>query len=1770
MFNLLIIKAMKSICKRFFSVAMMFLLVCAYAQAQEQTVMFPQKKQPGAACVSASNGVYTLSNDLFSASFKVVNDTLRFNGCEALDLLPGTEIFKVQLADGTEIPASQFALVGNVAMEDLTGDADAVKAARRFNGKQLVATFAHSNGLEVEWRAVLRDGSHYLRTELDIRNTGDAGINMYGITPMMYTVQNHDGQKAPAVVGNTRGAVIASDKLFAGLETPMGLNTAGEVGDLESFVFKAWDGEASWSWEPQINEIPEAITSMSQYGSGNVYGSRGYLVFRQKGEQVISFNYTGGNNKLQILGVDIVDVNGNIISHDYHYGSTGSSHSNRDYTINIPEVGAYMVRFFVSNKGAGEGFGSRGTISYSKKVTIPGFVHDLASTATPYVSPKVSEYVESGGDVITGDRVFTLESGMTYYIAANVKSGSTMTKYNLYIDENGALKASAALLQDSANYKWTLEANGNAWYLKNGTGKYLSYNPGAITAADEHYSFELRDDAVVSEFGAFSLYNPTSSGGKYMVIKVDGTSFNQNGTARNDGQWCSDYVFTKCVTTVGSIDASNTTMSDNWVEAWTGFNDWSGNLPGSTTNRGTKKYKDTGYYNMGLGRLDVLFDYTSGSHGLYVLGVQVIDVDGNVVAQEFKNGFTGSNSTVTYNVYVPEAGIYKLRYITDYIYNDGRVTNGEITVTYNAIEGITAQQGLTKQWTSSWTGFSVWNEAPADLKAYNNSTSSETTPASIQYIDYTYSIKSGKLSVSYAYTGGSHGLHPMGLVLYDLNGNVLSTDYHAGFAGGRTVNATYTVKVPETGFYKVRLVVDKNSGGTNTNGNITFSLTEIPSLGSIDDDEIISQTWAPATWKTISADEVPNRINELGCTDANTRVIEQQITIKSAGTLSVLFDYTSGNNKLLPIGIDIIDNVGNVALDDYHYGETGNSDVNNTYKMNVFAPGTYTIRFFANNAENINSNGNITISLKVDYTLHLIAPATTPITGLWRRQVTLASGTEWNVASVVGLIAPGQARRSFLAYSERERAVPWRAVPIYVSWYEVNINHNNYGPGEEYKNMTEEDCLPILAEWKTQLFDKYNEAPYAFVWDDGWDAYGEWKFHTGFPNGFTRMDSIGRLMGAGQGAWLGPVGGYGTSGGYRRSYWNSENRGGMKLSNPNYYNVFVTAVTNLLHNYGYDFRFFKFDGISSLFSATGPDMSISSGEEDAEAIIMAERVLRSIKEDVFLNTTVGTWASPFWFQFTDAVWRQEKDYGTTGNNSNDRENWITYRDRLVYQNFVQNSPLCPINTLMTHGFMLTGNADNSSDTNRGGWNASRNIDYKNVLNELRCAFACGSGMVELYNDYDLTNSINNGALWGDIAECMRWQRDNADVLPDIHWVGGNPWTGVNCEIYGWAAWNAKKAVLTLRNGANGSQNIRLTLREALDIPDYVKTTITFVHTFDDQTSVSGFNGLPVNTPIDIDAELTITLPGSSVFVFDGIDNSVEVETGKFYRLTDGDNSVTSDASGETLAMDANADVNSVFYLNGDSEFISFANGKFLNIDGSNCGLEVGSTGNCANFQKGATEGTVKVMVTDSTYLRSNTTSVVADATGSDWTLEEVKVLPVKVGSVGFTTLYTPVALAIPEGVEAYIAIRNDEYIDLTALEGTIPAETAVVIQAAAGTYNFVITNDVAPVENNVLIGGVETIAASEVENPFTLQTAAGEPLGVAMRKYTGTYINGFKMYMSVTDAVASALSFRFSGTTDIVEVENTAADTKAYDLFGRPVEEPVKGVYVVNGEKVIY
>jgi hypothetical protein len=74
--------------------------------------------------------------------------------------------------------------------------------------------------------------------------------------------------------------------------------------------------------------------------------------------------------------------------------------------------------------------------------------------------------------------------------------------------------------------------------------------------------------------------------------------------------------------------------------------------------------------------------------------------------------------------------------------------------------------------------------------------------------------------------------------------------------------------------------------------------------------------------------------------------------------------------------------------------------------------------------------------------------------------------------------------------------------------------------------------------------------------------------------------------------------------------------------------------------------------------------------------------------------------------------------------------------------------------------------------------------------------------------------------WDTLAEAAKWSRRNADVLRDTHWIGGDP---AKLEIYGWASWSARKAILVMRNPSDKPQQFSADVGQAFEIPSGAST-----------------------------------------------------------------------------------------------------------------------------------------------------------------------------------------------------------------------------------------------------------------------------------------------------------------------------------------------------------
>ena len=69
-----------------------------------------------------------------------------------------------------------------------------------------------------------------------------------------------------------------------------------------------------------------------------------------------------------------------------------------------------------------------------------------------------------------------------------------------------------------------------------------------------------------------------------------------------------------------------------------------------------------------------------------------------------------------------------------------------------------------------------------------------------------------------------------------------------------------------------------------------------------------------------------------------------------------------------------------------------------------------------------------------------------------------------------------------------------------------------------------------------------------------------------------------------------------------------------------------------------------------------------------------------------------------------------------------------------------------------------------------------------------------------------------------------WAHANADVLADSHWVGGDP---LKLEPYGYAAWNARKGTLMLRNPDDQPHDFTLDVGAAFELPSGAATKYAF-------------------------------------------------------------------------------------------------------------------------------------------------------------------------------------------------------------------------------------------------------------------------------------------------------------------------------------------------------
>lgn len=430
----------------------------------------------------------------------------------------------------------------------------------------------------------------------------------------------------------------------------------------------------------------------------------------------------------------------------------------------------------------------------------------------------------------------------------------------------------------------------------------------------------------------------------------------------------------------------------------------------------------------------------------------------------------------------------------------------------------------------------------------------------------------------------------------------------------------------------------------------------------------------------------------------------------------------------------------------------------------------------------------------IEHPLGEVEQTTSFVANYLLQSAPVISGQSFSASTVWGTTPVGQLRRGFLYYIERERSTPYRQMLHYNSWYDISWGSLKF---------TEAQALDRIEMFRDSLIIKRKVKMDAFLFDDGWDDNATlWRFNAeGFPDGFRKLKEVTGSCNSSVGVWLSPFGGYGATKAKRIEYGNNQNppfetnAGGFSLAGPVYYQRFIEVARNFIKDY--DISMFKFDGVGHHNNEDGAEIVYRN---DIEAFIGLLRDLKKNKPELYLDLTTGTWPSVFWLMYGDNTWRSGGDCGQAGEGSF-RQKSITFRDANTYKNVVLRGPLYPLNALMNGGLII---ADN-------GLPGKFEMSDNEISDDIWAFFGTGVSLQELYvNPHKL-----NTASWNCLARACEWAKQNEDIMPDVHWVGGDPGKS---EIYGYAAWSPHKAYIMLRNPSKEKKTFQYNVTELFELP----------------------------------------------------------------------------------------------------------------------------------------------------------------------------------------------------------------------------------------------------------------------------------------------------------------------------------------------------------------
>ena len=208
--------------------------------------------------------------------------------------------------------------------------------------------------------------------------------------------------------------------------------------------------------------------------------------------------------------------------------------------------------------------------------------------------------------------------------------------------------------------------------------------------------------------------------------------------------------------------------------------------------------------------------------------------------------------------------------------------------------------------------------------------------------------------------------------------------------------------------------------------------------------------------------------------------------------------------------------------------------------------------------------------------------------------------------------------------------------------------------------------------------------------------------------------------------------------------------------------------------------------------------------------------------------------------------------------------------------------------------------------------------------------------------------------------------------------------------------------------------------------------------------------------------------------------------------------------------------------------------------------------------------------------------------GFDYVLIRIKKASATIGEKGYTTFASQYAIdlsSLPDGLTAYYVEsekinKAQNYVKLTEVAEAVAAGTGLLLEGTASkSYDFIVVASGRDLSATNKMVGCPTATditkdTENYENFYVMVNGATEPEFQNLKNYLDNNekvtIPAGKAYLDATGVDAARLSIVFDDneTTGISDVRSKTEDVRGfYDLQGRRVAQPTKGLYIVSGKK---